>query len=236
MAKSLDKHYYSIPQLIKENNYVFEDETIGIVSPTYAGNLPSIVESFLDKSTFKTNYLYFIATYGNDDTVICENTAKKYTNIQYANSVSMVDNYLPSYDMSEEKSKVKEIDKKIIAIKQDIQNRKQYVKKANLKEKALYKMVSKVFAKHPNLINGEEITITENCIGCGICSQVCPIGIIRVSDGKAIRSTNTCQFCLACVHHCPSKAIALKSGEKNKNERFRNEHISLAEIIHSNKQ
>lgn len=51
----------------------------------------------------------------------------------------------------------------------------------------------------------------------------------------AQRRSKKCEYCLACVHACPQKAIIIKH-EKNKNERYRNENVSLDEIIKSNFQ
>ena len=31
--------------------------------------------------------------------------------------------------------------------------------------------------KNPELINGEQITVTDKCVGSGICTNVCPRGL-----------------------------------------------------------
>ena len=74
----------------------------------------------------------------------------------------------------------------------------------------------------------------DNCIGCGICTKVCPANAIVISDGKAIHTNQNCQACYACVHACPQKAIGFTIPEKNPNARYRNEHIQLEEIIEAN--
>lgn len=55
-----------------------------------------------------------------------------------------------------------------------------------------------------------------------------------VSIPQAIH--NDCQTCLACVHACPQKIIGLTIPEVNPNARYRNEHISLQDIIEANSQ
>lgn len=64
LAQADGQSTLSIVDCIRENRYAFADETIGIVSPTYDWSLPNIVREFLEKASFQTEYLYFVATYG----------------------------------------------------------------------------------------------------------------------------------------------------------------------------
>ena len=80
------------------------------------------------------------------------------------------------------------------------------------------------------------IRITDSCVGCGICTEVCPSASICLEHGRAVHPPGNCQACLSCVHNCPEKAIGLTIPEKNPQARYRNEHIQLAEIICANRQ
>ena len=53
----------------------------------------------------------------------------------------------------------------------------------------------------------------EECTGCGLCYEVCPVGAISV-DGLAKINTSKCTACLACVKQCPQGAIAIKYPNK----------------------
>ena len=86
----------------------------------------------------------------------------------------------------------------------------------------------------PAFNNGSQIVIKENCIGCGICAKVCPVDNFYIEEGRAKRKNQTCEFCLACAQNCPQKAIGLRIMDKNPNARYRNEQISLKEIIEAN--
>lgn len=48
----------------------------------------------------------------------------------------------------------------------------------------------------------------DTCVGCEACTGVCPVGAIKVTDGKAKVDPDTCVECGACVATCPVSAIA----------------------------
>lgn len=54
------------------------------------------------------------------------------------------------------------------------------------------------------------IQISQNCIGCGKCTTVCPFGALSLANGKAVASS-ACTMCGACVNQCPVKALSLPS-------------------------
>lgn len=54
---------------------------------------------------------------------------------------------------------------------------------------------------------------TEVCTGCGMCTQVCPHGVLALEAGKArIIDSDACMECGACALNCPVEAIAVQSG------------------------
>ena len=55
-----------------------------------------------------------------------------------------------------------------------------------------------------------------------------------LENGRAKHIPGNCQDCLACAHACPHKAIALAMPEKNPNARYRNEHVTLQDLIAAN--
>ena len=50
----------------------------------------------------------------------------------------------------------------------------------------------------------------ETCIGCGRCSETCPMKAIKIVDKKARISYNKCIHCFCCQEMCPQKAISAK--------------------------
>lgn len=240
VAKQFEENPISIPQAIHQDNLCFEDDTIGIVWPVYAGEPPKLVLEFLKKATFKTKYFYMILTYGKDDSDAPEYIEKLCQSfglhIDYIHSILMVDNYLPSFDMNEQMAMEKHIDKQVAVALVDVKARKREIPVASQESRDFHAKATGIFAANPGLINGEQITVTEACIGCGICTRVCPVGRFEIQNGKATRKQNTCEFCLACAHNCPQKAIITRVSDKNPKARYRNAHVTLQEIIKSNQQ
>ncbi|MBU8922666.1 MAG: 4Fe-4S binding protein [Bacteroidales bacterium] len=53
----------------------------------------------------------------------------------------------------------------------------------------------------------------ERCIGCGVCSTVCPHAVFDIIGKKArIVDKDSCMECGACARNCPACAITVKSG------------------------
>ncbi len=53
----------------------------------------------------------------------------------------------------------------------------------------------------------------EKCIGCTLCTQVCPHAVFEMEENKAqIVDFNACMECGACVNNCPSQAIRVSPG------------------------
>ncbi len=55
----------------------------------------------------------------------------------------------------------------------------------------------------------------EKCIGCGLCSIICPHGVFvgRKGNKADMVSRERCMECGACMRNCPSGAIIVEAGE-----------------------
>lgn len=233
VSKRIGGEYYSIPKLIKEGKFDFEDEKIGIVFPSYNNGVPEIVEKFLDKSKLKSKYVFGIATYGlyagATTRHLLEIGRRNGIEFSYVNELLMIDNFLPGFDINKEleKEPKKKIEENLEKIVKDINEGKKYIKKHSFVSDGI-RVISKKFFYDKEF--EKNFIVENNCTGCKVCKKVCPVDNIKV-DKKPVFKDN-CQHCLACIHNCPQRAISLKT-EKSK-KRFINQNITLKEIIDSN--
>ena len=232
VAKRIGTECYSIPKLIKEGSFDFEDEKIGIVFPVFQIGVPKIVEEFLNKARLKSKYIFGIATYGAFSGAatrqLLEIGKRNGIEFSYINEIVMVDNYLPGFDMNQqiEGQAKKNIEENLEKIIKDIEEGRKYIKKHTIIMEGIRVLADKFYDNKFE----KNFSVDNNCNGCKTCEKVCPVDNIKV-DKKPVFNTN-CQHCLSCIHNCPKGAISIKK-EKNK-VRFVNENITLKEIIDSN--
>ena len=150
----------------------------------------------------------------------------------------MVDNYLPGFDMEEQLAinPEKKVEEHIEAIRRDIAARKRLIQPATEEDRGWHRAFLERTAGEPEKLWKNLYEVTGDCIGCGVCTRVCPGGCIRVENQKAVNTGENCQVCMACIHHCPKNAIRLTIPEKNPDKRYHNEFIRLTEIVEANNQ
>ncbi len=54
----------------------------------------------------------------------------------------------------------------------------------------------------------------EKCIGCGMCTEVCPHAVIGMNGKNRawIQDRDACMECGACSRNCPTAAVTVESG------------------------
>jgi ferredoxin len=238
VAKRIGGELYSIPQMIKEEKFEFEDDAIGFVFPCYGFGMPRIVKEFIQKSKLKANYFFSIMTYGNKPGAglqrMEEIGVEAGIRFNYTNEIVMIDNFLPIFKMEDQlkKENSKKIEEQLGPIIMDIANRENKLTRKGVLSNILSKGGQRLGERLSFNYGHKHFIVQDQCNGCKVCEKVCPTGNIRVA--KKPEFAHQCQMCFACIHHCPANVIHLKS-EKSK-ARFINQHVQLKEIIDANHQ
>lgn len=242
----------SIPQLIKQGIYNLKADEIGIVYPIYGHMPPHMVRTYIQKAKLEAAYKFAILTYGarkcNAVEIWNEITQKVGHTFDYINTIIMVDNWLPNFDMSEQMKIDKRIPENLKAIKSDLNKHRRWHQPVTEEERLQHAGFIKHSGIDPEIgflkRSEKYFVITNKCIGCGVCTDMCPRGNFKLSS-EGVYTEGDCEFCFACIQNCPQKAIRfahvdndplLANGEINPNARYRNEHVSLYDLKQANSQ
>ena len=243
VAKNLDTDLRSIPQELKNPERHYKADKIGVICPIFELDLPDYVKDFLRTSTFETDYFYLIVTYGMHHGGVAERAqeflAELGLNAQYINTINMLDNAIIVFDMEEQKKldPGKKVDEHIALLKADIDARREWIEPATQEEIDFYRGFMKFTEEKGHMYSFPLYSVTDACVGCGTCTRVCPRGCIHLEDQRPVYDYTNCINCMACSHACPQLAIKLACvKEPNPNARYRNPHITLAELIQANRQ
>ena len=74
---------------------------------------------------------------------------------------------------------------------------------------------SKFFGKMASFITGSALRSkpwlkSKECVGCGVCCDICPAKAIRIEKGKAVIDRKNCIRCFCCQEFCPKGAMKVK--------------------------
>lgn len=234
IAEKTDDTIRSISDYYDQKEIIYalkNGENLGFVVPTYYGGFPKIVIQFLDhlKIQFaQDNYVFFVATYGSGIANIGIEAQKRIgalgKPLDASFSVKMVDNWNPSFDMTD----------------------KEYIEKAEMTAEAqIPHLIDRISARAcsielkqtvPSLLQKGIVKMYDHacktnnfmvgsaCVGCGLCERQCPCHVIKVEKGKPVWTKDKCTLCLGCVHRCPVNAIAYTEATKKHGQYF-NPHV-----------
>lgn len=227
----------SIPKTLKQER-ITTDDAIGIVCPIYMYNMPHIVADFIKKIK-KAGYIFFVFTGGGET----GNCMKKASKIFKRNSlriaalfnIKMPSNYTPFGAPDEETIRecAKGTEIKIDEIAAIVNNGREYREKATtgffksyIYPGFLYELGYAIIPKMD-----QSFAVDEKCNGCGVCSLVCPVNNIDMTNNKPLWNQG-CQQCFACLQWCSQKA--LQYGKKTADtERYTHPAVRVKDVIDS---
>ena len=230
LAQAVEQEIVSIVDCIKENRYAFENEMIGIISPTYDWGLPSIVREFLVKASFQTDYLYFVATYGTTPGAAgyMANKAIHGRIINAYYSVRMVDTWTPIFDLStpEKVAKyTKTTEAEIDGVIHDVRDRHTNKHMSPRTPAIITELIAQPLYDK-KVRRTSNFRVEDSCIGCGLCAKKCPVQAIEMQDKRPVWVREKCVMCLGCLHRCPKFAIQYGKNTK-KHGQYINPNVRL---------
>ena len=204
----------NITDCVQAEQYAFaleKGEALGFVVPVYYVGIPMIAVEFLQKLKIAAEWDYYSyavlncgGTAGN-----AEHILRRAFPVNAVFGIEMVSNYVPSYPMESEAEITACLEKaehEIGTIIRHIQDKS--VGSFNEVKGRFPRLTT--FVGYPLYQHGRKtnkFTVSEACIGCGLCERICPRKAIQLTDGTPVWTIPQCEFCLGCLHRCPSAAI-----------------------------
>lgn len=215
IAAGTREEAYNLFQRIRDNDYSeLHSETPWIlVTPTYAWRIPRIVERWLEKVTLSgSRDIYFAMTcgdsIGNAGKYLKELCSKLQMNYRGCYKIIMPENYIALFRTPSKDEAVSIISKAEPGIDKAIECIKAGRNFPELRLSLIDIMFSRIVNDlfYPLFVHAKKFYVTESCISCGLCVELCPLKNIQLMDGKPSWSDN-CTHCMACICRCPKEAI-----------------------------
>jgi len=198
-------------------NYINNNECIILGYPTQFSNAPIMVRDFIkNNNIWKGKKVLCVATMGafSGDGAGCTARLlrKKGAIILGGLHIHMPDSVcdvkLLKKSIEENRKIIMEADRKIEKIAQNIKDGKYPKEGLSVFAHIMGLLGQRLWFYTKTSTYSNKIKISDDCIGCGLCSQICPMNNMKIVDKRAV-ATNKCTMCYRCISQCPKKAITL---------------------------
>lgn len=224
LASQLDDDLLSINDRFREKSLrsVKSEKPLIFVLPTYAWRIPRLVEQWIRKVSFYgCRNAYFVMTcgdsIGNAGKYLRQLCSYKKFTYMGVRAVVMPENYIAMFRAPEEPEAIAAImradpilDEIAASIKRGIPLKEQ---KSSITGHLSSTVLNEFF--YGFMIKDKKFFVTDDCIACGKCQQVCPLHNISIEDGIP-RWHHRCTHCMACISSCPREAIEYGSATYGK--------------------
>lgn len=218
-ANNFDDQIHSIDLVKIEEGTIpnLEDyDALGIAYPIHAFNAPSIVVDFVKAlpKQQSSKKLFIIKTSGeplalNNISSIKITKLLKKRNFNLTNEYHLVMPYNMIFRHTDTMAyKMWQTATKILPI---IYHEITTNKPAKLKHIFLGSFLAWIFRIEfwGGRFNGKKYKVNANCIHCGKCAKMCPVGNIKIDESGNFHFGNKCIMCMRCSMLCPTNAIKI---------------------------
>lgn len=218
IVKMLDQSANIIP--LENKNIISEierNDTIILGYPTQFSNAPMMVRDFIKSNDiWKDKKVFCITTMGafsGDGTRCSARILKKrgaiiLGGLQIHMPDSVCDSRLLKKTDEDNKMIIRKANKKIERAVYNIQNGKYPKEGLSFFSHLIGLFGQRLWFYNKTSHYSDKLKISNNCIGCGLCEQICPMRNIEIINKKAIAGKK-CTMCYRCISRCPQAAITL---------------------------
>ncbi len=237
LAEETGERLVSVADVLWDNEREFTvgpGEAVGFVMPTYFYSTPQPMLDYVSRLTLRgATYVYVVMTFGtvtgSAGRQFIAAAKRRGISVDAHFSIRTVDNYLPEYDIPEGEDLAHVLDsadeqarhiRKMVAERQ----RGNFNSRESWYGLALAPVNHRIYDHQRRTTN---FHVGEGCVGCGLCSRVCPVSAVEMRHGRPVWWAERCACCFACLNRCPRQAI--EYGRKTEGKaRYVNPRTKLA--------
>ena len=233
LAEQLNEQFMPLIEAVQQD--LTNERRIGLVFPTYDFNLPPAMPEMVARLKISPqSYVFTVVTCGsmagNCIWVLRRILRKKGIELAYSHKVSMPDNSALAFGRNPNKQlgKFQRVPARMEQIIRELQA------ESHTLHYSWFGLLSWLLGR-PAVTRGMIHCMgpkvnPAKCTGCGICSRVCPMKNIRLTDKKAITGDH-CTVCLACVHACALQAFTTNGLQTHKERQYRHPQIQPKDLL-----
>ena len=182
-------------------------------SPTYAWRLPRVFSELLLRSRFAgSKDAYFVMTcgsgIGNAGAELPGLCTRLGLTCRGVLEVVMPENYVAMFDVPEaaEAAKILAAARPVLEAGAETVRRGESFPAGRIRaaDRIRTRLINPAFYRFA--VRAKPFYATEACVSCGRCESLCPLGNIRLAEGRP-RWGDRCTHCMACICGCPAQAI-----------------------------
>ena len=210
-------------------NILEQQDEIILGYPTQFSNAPFMVRDFIKRNSqlWREKKVFCINTRGlfsGDGTGCSARLLKKYGakvlgGLQIKMPDSVCDSKLLKKEIEENRQIVRNADKRIEQAAEQIKNGKYPQEGLSFIAHIKGLFGQRLWFYRKTIGYTDKLKISDSCIGCGVCSKVCPMKNIEMNENRAI-PRGRCTMCYRCISLCPQKAITLLGKKVQEQCRF----------------
>lgn len=177
-----------------------EDDFVIFGVPVYSGRIPSFCLEYLNAVKGNNTPCVVVASYGNrayDDALVEMEDVATETGFKVVGAAAVVGRHSFSDNIAGTRPDAKDLEGAASFMKLLAEKEGKVLVKGTIPGNRPY--VATGYAPNPMMPS-----TTDACIGCGVCAENCPNGVISKEDpSKMVKSGTECFMCNSCVTKCP---------------------------------
>ncbi|MEE3467485.1 MAG: EFR1 family ferrodoxin [Eubacterium sp.] len=211
---------------------VKEHDTVVLAYPTQFSNAPYMIRDFIKRNNniWNGKKVFCMTTMGafsGDGTGCCARVLRKHGAViiggmQIKMPDAVCDSKLLKKTADQNREIIRRADLKIEKAAKEIMERNKYPREGlSLFSHIVGLMGQRLWFYRKTTGYSKKLKINDDCVLCGVCVDNCPMGNLRIQDGKVV-SNDRCTMCYRCISNCPKQAITLLGDKVYEQCRFEN--------------